>query len=75
MEYKKEEFPKKAIYRKPKKRIPFETDFEDGQEVEFFNFLDRPNAWKDGYARYKSKCGEFKCSLINIRDLEVICTI
>lgn len=70
MEYKKEDFPKNAIYRKPANRIPFVTDFEDGEEVEFLSFLDRPNAWKDGYVKYKSKYGEPKCNLINIRDLE-----
>lgn len=70
MEYKKEDFPKSAIYRKPSNRVHFETDFEDGEEVEFLSFLDRPNAWKDGYARYKSKKGQFKCNIINIKDLE-----
>lgn len=50
--------------------ITFVTDFEDGEEVEFLSFLDRANAWKDGYVKYKSKYGEPKCNLINIRDLE-----
>lgn len=35
MEYKKEDFPQKAIYRQPSNVIPFITDFEDGQEVMF----------------------------------------
>ena len=69
MEYRKEDFPKSAIYRKPSNRVPFETDFKDGEEVEFLSFIDRPNAWKDGYAWYKSKKGLFKRNLVNIKDL------
>lgn len=54
MEYKKEDFPQKAIYRQPSNVIPFITDFEDGQEVMFFGYHDRPNAFKEGLAFYKS---------------------
>lgn len=70
MQYRKEDFPKNAIYRKLSNRIPFETDFEDGEEVEFLSFLDIPNAWKDGYARYVGRGGKFKSNIVNIRDLE-----
>ena len=34
-EYTKEDFPKKAIYRRSKNRIYFMTDFKDGEMVEF----------------------------------------
>nr|DAL45586.1 MAG TPA_asm: hypothetical protein [Caudoviricetes sp.] len=67
-EYVKEDFPKKAIYRKPKNKIPFVTDFKDGEMVEFYDFIGRPNAWKEGLAYYIGKDGVFK--LINIKDLE-----
>lgn len=70
--YNKEDFPKRAIYRVPKNRIPFLTDFEDGEEIEFYRFISRPNAWKEGLAQYKSVNGKFNYNLINIKDLEKI---
>ena len=69
-EYVKEDFPKKAIYRKPKNRIPFVTNFKDGEMVEFYDFIGRPNAWKEGLAYYIGEDGMFK--LINIKDLEQV---
>lgn len=69
-EYAKEDFPKKAIYRKPKNRIPFTTDFKDGETVEFYSFISRPNAWKEGLSYYMSEDGMFK--LVNIKDLEQV---
>lgn len=69
-EYTKEDFPKKAIYRKPKNRIPFTTDFKDSETVEFYGFIGRPNAWKEGLAYYMSEDGMFK--LVNIKDLEQV---
>lgn len=72
LEYRKEDFPKRAIYRKPVNRIPFSTDFKDGEVVEFYGFIDKPNAWKEGLAKYKSCSGKFKCKLVNIKDLEQI---
>ncbi len=71
-EYKKEDFPIKAIYRKPKERIPFCTDFQDGEEIEFYRFSCRPNAWKEGLAEYQSVNGAWKYNLVNIKDLEII---
>lgn len=70
--YSKEDFPKKAIYRKPKNRIAFLTDFEDGEEIEFYRFASRPNSWKEGIAFYQSVTGKFKYNLVNIKDLEEI---
>lgn len=70
MEYKKEDFPQRAIYKKPSDRIAFITDFEDGEEVEFYRFICRPNAWKEGLAEYQSVNGHWKYNLINIKDLK-----
>lgn len=70
--YNKEDFPKKAIYRKPKNRIAFLTDFGDGEEIEFDRFASRPNSWKEGLAFYRSTTDMFKCNLVNIKDLEEI---
>lgn len=70
--YNKEDFPKKAIYRKPKNRIAFLTDFKDGDEIEFYRFASRPNSWKEGLAFYKSETDKFKYKLVNIKDLEEI---
>lgn len=72
MEYKKEDFPKKAIYRKPKNRIPFLTDFEDGEEVQFMCFHSRPASLSEGYAYYESTNGDYKHNLVNIKKLEAI---
>ncbi len=74
MEYKKEDFPKRAIYRKPENRIPFLTDFEDGEEVEFYYFANRPAAISEGLAFYKSSKLDknWKYNLVNIRELEPI---
>lgn len=72
MEYKKEDFPIKAIYRKPSNRIAFITDFKNGEEIEFYRFVCRPNAWKEGVAEYRSVNNKTKYNLINIKELEEI---
>lgn len=71
-EYEKEDFPQRAIYRKPKNRIASISDFSDGEEVEFYRFISRPNAWKEGLAEYQSVNGKFNYNLVNIKNLEKI---
>lgn len=67
--YRKEDFPKKAIYRRRKNVIPFATDFKDGEVLEFYDFPLRPNAWKEGLAIYTNG---WAYKLVNIIDLEPI---
>lgn len=66
----REDFPKVAIYRKPKNRIAFSTDFKDGEIVEFKYFHERPNSYEEGLAFYKGE--NLTTNLINIKDLEEI---
>lgn len=64
------DFPAKAKYKRSKNRIYFITDFQDGEEIEFFWNCDKPNSCAKGYAFYMSKDANFK--MIHISEIESI---
>lgn len=70
--YKKYGFdmPQKAYYKRINNRIYFATDFQDGEEIEFFWNCDKPNACALGNAFYVNKNGN--SNLINISEIEPI---
>ena len=69
VEYIQANFPKKGRYKRDVNRIYFSTDFKDGEEITFCSFSCRPNAHKQGLARYTNGS---KTRLVNIRDIEPI---
>ena len=66
------EFPKRARYKRRKDRIYFLGDFEDGEEIEFAYFPDKPSAKAVGNAFYSGLNEKWRVNLVNIKDLEEI---
>jgi hypothetical protein len=64
------DFPKKAIYQRKDNRFYGVTDFEDGEEIEFYCYCQRPSASAIGNAFYINKAGHN--TLVNIKDLIAI---
>jgi hypothetical protein len=60
-------FPMKAKYKRDKNRIYFATDFQDGEEIEFWWNCDKPSSSAKGYAFYTNGKADFK--LVNINEL------
>jgi hypothetical protein len=62
--------PMKAVYKRFPNRIYFSTDFQDGEEIEFFWNCDKPSTCAIGNAFYIGK--DSISRLVNIKELKVI---
>lgn len=70
MDYKNVDFPVRARYKRKDNRIYFVTDFEDGEELEYYGKVEKPSSNAMGYRYYKNSKGNIR--LTHYTDLEVI---
>ena len=67
-------FPKRARYKRQPNRVYLYGDFDEGEEVTFSMFTERPNGTADGYAWYFSPVKQYGqiCHLSNLEPIEGI---
>lgn len=70
IDYTNMEFPLYAKYKRSKDRIYFATDFEDGEELEYYGKVEKPSSNAMGYRYYKNSKGYIR--LTHYTDLEII---
>ena len=64
-------FPMKAKYKRNVNRIYFCTDFEDGEEIEFYHMHEKPSSNANGTAFYRSCNNGFRKTMIcRLEELE-----
>lgn len=63
-------FPMKAKYKRNTNRIYFCTDFEDGEEIEFYHAHEKPNANANGTAIYRGCDNGFRTMICRLEELE-----